>query len=73
MVVRTNPIPNSYHSISSHFGIRLKGVPVQDVCLRSCLPIWAVMFVCLCACPLVCLASVGIATANANVLFWETL
>ena len=49
-----------------------KGVPVQDVCIRSCLPMWAVMFVCLCACSLVWLVSVGIATVNANVLFWET-
>ena len=53
----------------------LNGVPVQDVGIHSCLPIfmWAVMFICLCACPLVRLASVRIATANANVLFWETL
>ena len=53
--------------------LKLKGVPVQDVCIRSCLPMWAVMFVCLCASPLVCLASVQIATANANVLVWDGL
>ena len=50
---------------------RLKDLPVQDVCNCSCLPIWAVMFVCLCACSLVCLSSVQIANANANVLVWE--
>ena len=46
----------------------LKAVPVQDVCILVCLPMSAVMFICLCACPLVCLSSVWIPNANANVL-----
>ena len=50
-----------------------KGCPSPGVCIRSCLPMWAVMFVCLCACPLVCLASVPIANANGNVLVWDAL
>ena len=49
----------------------VKAVPVQNVCVRHLLPMWAVMFVCLCACPFVCLSPVRI--ANANVLVWDGL
>ena len=51
----------------------IKAVPVQNVCVRRLLPMWAVMFVCLCACPLDCLSSVRVANANANVLVWDGL
>ena len=48
-----------------------KHLPVHDICVRRLLPMWAVMFVCLCACPFVCLSPVRV--ANANVLVWDGL
>ena len=37
-----------HHSRREKFRWLVKGVQVQDVCIRSCLPMWAVMFKCLC-------------------------